>query len=216
MGPTGKQLIPAMLRVMLLATSMAWVHMVRGSPTEFLAKRRCDQDCLTPMPAACAIQMDVTPACCDAAKNISSDNSSISEFCSACTGTANKNVAVDVESMCPGEPSSGAEPHRGVGLIYDLLMRAAAIEFRRKLSLGGGSTDVCTVQDDDCSVQVDPQYKAIFKGISATSSTCCSSLAPILVNSGPIADSAKVAFCDGCQVEKAENVDLESLYQVVC
>jgi len=205
-----------MLRAMLFASSMAWVHMARGAPTEFLPKRRCDQDCPTPMPAACAIQIDVTPACCVAGKNISSDNSSISNFCSACRGTANKNIAADVESMCLGVPLNETGLHKGVRLLHNLSMRTAAIEFRDKLSLGSGSTDVCTVQDGDCSVQVNPQYKAIFKGINATSSTCCSSLAPVLANSGPISDSDKVAFCHGCQEETAENVDLESLYQVVC
>mmetsp|Transcript_115037 Transcript_115037/g.298256 ORF Transcript_115037/g.298256 Transcript_115037/m.298256 type:complete len:206 (+) Transcript_115037:73-690(+) len=205
-----------MLRAMLFATLMAWAPLARGSPTELLPRHRCDQDCQTPMQAACAIQIDVAPACCDAAKNISSESSSISSFCSACTGTANKNIAADVESMCQGDPSSKKSLSRGVLLLHDLSFRSEAVEFRHKLLLSGGSTDACAVQDGDCSVQVNPQYKAIFKGINATSSTCCSSLAPILANSGPISDSDKVAFCHGCQEEMAENVDLESLYQVVC
>merc|ERR1712032_1295401 len=122
----------------------------------------------------------------------------IVEFCSACTGTANKKIAADVKSMCSGVPLSEPDLHRGMRLLHELSTRAAAIEFRRNLTLGDGSTEVCTVQSGDCLAEVSPQYKAVFKGISVASSTCCSSLSPILANSGPIRDSAKVAFSHGC------------------
>jgi hypothetical protein len=64
---------------------------------------------------------------------------------------------------------------------------------------------------------VTSQYQAIFKRIGAASTaTCCSSLAPVIANVGPIRDDDKIAFCQGCRGERAENVDLDSLYQLVC
>jgi len=166
------------------------------------------------MPAACAIQLDVTQACCVAASDVSSNTS---HLCSACAGTANKDIAAEEKSSCRGVPSDEAGVHRGVALLNHVARRKEAVEFRRNLSLSGGPTNTCTMQSGDCFVQVTPQYQAIFKGIGAASSaTCCSSLAPIIANAGPMSDDDKIAFCQGCQGERAENVDLDSLYQLMC
>jgi len=166
------------------------------------------------MPAACSILLNVTASCCAASHDLIEETSI---FCRDCKGSANTYVQSDFEDFCKGAAAPSALVHQasaahfGAHLLQTLQNRVEAREFRSALAKKGESADVCTAGPEDCSIQVDPQFRAIFKSIGQTA--CCSSLKPILASPAEPDSSAVSAFCEACETAKASNVDVDALYE---